>query len=175
MRRMPAYDPDHPNRQILDRVRYSHDAMVDLIIQRPEIHQNEIAEIFGRRPHWVSLVINSDAFQSRLAERKKELVDPILQATINDRLQAVAAESLDRIREKLSGPLPLTDEFLLKSADLSTKALGYGARVPGAGSTTNVAVVVQVPAKIASASDWAARHAPAPLVIEMPRADGAQA
>jgi len=145
------------------KVRYSHDAMIDLMIAEPSVKQNTLAEMFDRSPGWISQVINSDAFQARLAERKEQLVDPVITASIKDRLAAVAARSLELIVEKLNAPLAgqmLSEDFLLKSAKMSTEALGYGARsVPG-GSTTNVAVVVQVPNKIPDAREWVTAHSP---------------
>lgn len=140
------------------KARYSHDAMIDLLIAEPSIRQNDLAAIFDRTPAWVSIVINSDAFQARLESRREELVDPQIVASIRDRISAVATASLDKILEKLSGPLPSTDSFLLESAKLSTKALGYGAR--DAGATTNVAVVIQVPPKSASAEEWTKAYSP---------------
>jgi hypothetical protein len=142
------------------KVRYSHDAMIDLIISEPTIKQNDLAAIFDRSPTWVSLIMSSDAFQARLAERRAELVDPSIVASIQERIQAVASASLSKILDKLSSPLPASDDFLIQSAKLATGALGYGAR-PAAGSTTaNVAVVIQVPQKAASAAEWVAQVAP---------------
>lgn len=148
------------------KVRYTHDAMIDMMIAEPSVSQNKLADVFGYSVGWVSLMINSDAFQSRLAERKKELVDPVLIASIQDRLKAIADLSLGRLMKRLESPLDsqTSDDFLLKSAKLATDALGYGARVPT--QTTNVAVVVQVPAKIVNAAEWAAAHAPANTVLE---------
>lgn len=140
------------------KVRYSHDAMIDMIVAEPTLKQNDLAVIFDRTPSWISQVINSDAFQARLEARREELIDPVLRATIKDRLTAVAASSLERILDKLSSPVTPTDDFLIKSATLATKALGYGAR--DVGSQTNVAVVVQVPQKAASTTDWVNNHVP---------------
>lgn len=142
------------------QVRYSHDAMIDCIIADPTIQQKKLAEVFGRTEGWVSLVVNSDAFQARLAERKSELVDPAIVASIQDRLQALASTSLTKLHERLSNPAAvLTDDFLFRSAELATKALGYGARTPTQGQT-NVAVIVQVPDKAPSAQAWASRYSP---------------
>lgn len=152
------------------KVRYSHDAMIDLLIAEPTVQQNTLAQIFERTPGWISQVINSDAFQARLAERKEELIDPIIRATINDRLKAVAAKSLEHLVDRLNAPgagLTLKDDFLFKAAELSTKALGYGARPEGGGSNkVQVAVVVQVPPKLPSAAEWAGRYGT--QVVEMP-------
>ncbi len=145
------------------KVRYSHDAMIDLMIAEPSVKQNTLAEMFDRTPGWISQVINSDAFQARLAERRELLVDPVITASIKERLTAVAARSLELIVEKLNAPLAgqmLSEDFLLKSAKMSTEALGYGARSAGPSQTTNVAVVVQVPQKIPSATEWVTAHSP---------------
>lgn len=140
------------------KVRYSHDAMIDLIVAEPTVRQNDLAVIFDRTPAWISQVINSDAFQARLEERKAELIDPVIMATIKDRLSAVANASLEKILERVVSPVTPTDDFLLESAKLATKALGYGARETGGG--TNVAVVVQVPPRIPSATEWLSAHSP---------------
>lgn len=146
----------------IKKVRYNHDAMIDLIVAEPTISQNELASIFERTPAWISTIINSDTFQARLEERKAALVDPVIQLTIKDRLSAVAARSLERILDKLESPLPKTDDFLIKSAQLASQALGYGARTPSDGGT-NIAVIVQVPGKAPSSTEWVENHTPGAL------------
>jgi len=133
--------------------------MIDLIVAEPSIKQNDLAAIFDRSPAWISQIINSDAFQARLEERRTELVDPVLQASIKERLNAVASVSLEKILDKLTSAVPKDDDFLIKTATLATKALGYGARDSG-GATANVAVVVQVPPKAASVTEWVSAHTP---------------
>ena len=93
-----------PDRQAIAKVRYTHDAMIDLVIENPWISQNEIGARFGYTATWVSLIFSSDAFQERLTARKTELVDPTLRASIEERLRAVASRSLDVLLEKLNKP-----------------------------------------------------------------------
>jgi hypothetical protein len=139
------------------KVRYSHDAMIDVLLVNPTIKQNDLALIFDRTPTWISLVINSDAFQARLDERQREVIDPIIRNEVELRLKAAANASLDRILDKLTGPLPVTDDFLIQSAKLATGALGYGARqAPGSGPQVNVQI--NLPNRIHSSNDWAAAH-----------------
>lgn len=141
----------------IDRVKYTHDAMVDLIIATPGIKQNDLAKHFGYTVPWVSRIINSDAFQARLAVRKADIIDPSLVLSIDERLKAVANRSLDIVLEKLEATQSL--DAAMKMVDITTKALGYGARA------SNVAVqqnfVVAMPAKAADASAWAMEHATA--------------
>lgn len=143
-------------RRGIAKVRYSHDAMIDLLVQDPAIRQNDLAVIFDRSPAWISQIINSDAFQARLEERRGELVDPIIRQTIEERIRALAQVSLDKLMERVVSPLAPTDDFLLRTTELSLRAAGYGARVGGpGGGSTNVAVVIQVPQKATSVEEWA--------------------
>lgn len=111
------------------KVRYTHDAMIDAIISQPTISQNELAHVFGYTPGWVSQIIASDAFQSRLAERTSELVDPTIRATVEDRFKALVLRSLDILRDKLDRPSSsIPDNLAIRSLELGTRALGYGAK-----------------------------------------------
>lgn len=137
------------------RVKYSHDAMIDLIIAQPGVKQGEIAKHFGYTQAWVSRIMNSDAFLARLASRKADLVDPSIALTIDERLRAVAAKSLDVVLEKLE--LVPTGEFALEAAAMASKALGYGARQNNLNVQQNF--VVAMPAKAVDASQWAEKYA----------------
>ena len=118
-------------RQPIQRINYSHDGMIDLIIAHPGISQNQLAASFGYSASWVSQVISSDAFQSRLAERRDELVDPTIRATVEEQFKGIVARSLEVIREKLKKPPEqIPDNLALRTLELSSRALGYGARPP---------------------------------------------
>lgn len=117
--------------QTLQKVRYSHEAMADMLIADPTISQNSIAAYFGRTPTWISIVINSDAFQSYYAARKAELIDPELIATIRERLQALTVRSLQVLQEKMMRPVDqISDNLALKAAELGAKGLGVGGNAP---------------------------------------------
>lgn len=137
------------------RVKYSHDAMIDLIIAQPGVKQSEIVKHFGYTQAWVSRIMNSDAFLARLAQRKADLVDPSIALSIDERLRAVAAKSLDVVLEKLE--LVPTGEFALEAATMASKALGYGARQNNLNVQQNF--VVAMPQKAADAGQWAEKYA----------------
>ena len=140
----------------LKRVRTTHDALVDLILAAPELTQRQLAEKLGRTPQWVYLTINSTVFQERLAERKTELLDPTIMASLEDKLGAVAARSAELLLEKLNMATDVSD--LTASLNVATRALGYGA-----GKTTNNSVtnfVVALPPKEASQEDWLNKYSP---------------
>ena len=109
------------------KLRYTHDAMVDRLIAEPSMSQGQLAREFGYTATWVSIVINSDAFRERLAMRRGELVDPLLETTLNDRFMAMAVRATEVIQEKLMAPSLVVDPTLaLAAAALGAKALGVG-------------------------------------------------
>lgn len=84
------------------KLSYTHDAMVDLIIQAPTVTHAELAELFGYSAGWIQRVCGSDAFQARLAERKAQLIDPHVARSLNERLRGVAIKAIDIIDGNLS-------------------------------------------------------------------------
>lgn len=113
--------------QAVAKIRYSHDAMIDQIIAAPAISQGQLAAMFGYTQAWVSQIIATDAFQARLAERKDELVDPAIRASIEERFRALVQRSLEVLQQKLSKPADeVSDMLALKASELGAKALGIG-------------------------------------------------
>lgn len=145
----------------IEKTRYTHDAMIDAILADPTVKQNKLAEMFDRTPPWISRIIGSDAFQAALAKRREELTDPFLVATIEERFRGLAMQSLDVIAEKLG--TTQNADLALKALDISSKALGFGARgAPGGGNVQNN-FVVQLPPKIEDAGKWAEAYT-APVI-----------
>ena len=119
------------NQSHIDKVSWSHKDMADYMLANPHSTQNDLAYRYGYSRVWVSIVINSDAFQTYLATRREELVNPILRATIEDRMRGVAARSLEVMAEKLEVPSNMiSDEFALRAASMASKALGMGTQAP---------------------------------------------
>lgn len=113
----------------IQKVNYTHDGMINLILANRGITQNAIAAHYGYSASWVSQVMSSDAFQARLMERAAEIEDPTLRATVEDSLRGLVARSMEIIKEKLNGPAAsVPDNLALRTLELSTRALGYGAR-----------------------------------------------
>lgn len=138
----------------LQRVSYTHDAMCDLIIANPAISKGAIAVHFGYSLPWVSRILNSDAFQMRLAVRKADLSDPSLVLTIEEKLKVLVSESLDVLIEKLA--LGKDKDIALKGVEIGAKALGYGARKENV--TLQQSFVVAMPAQIPDQSAWAQKY-----------------
>ena len=140
----------------IQRVKYTHDALIDMIIANPAVSQGQLAAQFGYTQGWLSRVMNSDAFQARLAARKMEVVDPQLVLSIDEKLRALASKSLDVVLDKLS--VTQNPDTALKALEITSKALGYGARQQNLNVQQNF--VVALPPKAASAEEWAAAHGP---------------
>lgn len=113
----------------ITKVRYTHTDMIDFIISNPGVSQNELAARYGYSVGWTSRVMSSDAFQSALAARRGELVDPTLVATIEERFRNLTNRSLDRLLEKLDAP-QVSDTVVLRAVELGAKALGVGGNAP---------------------------------------------
>lgn len=86
------------------RLKYTHEAMIDLILAEPTVSNKELAEIFEYSEAWISHIRCSDSFQARIAERKALLVDPAIRRSIEDRLSGITVKAIDRIQEVLDGP-----------------------------------------------------------------------
>ena len=144
------------------RVKYTHDAMIDLIIANPAMAQGQLAAHFGYTGPWVSRIMNSDAFQARLAVRKADIVDPVLVASVDEKLRVMASKSLDLVIQRLE--LGVDFDSALKSVEISSKALGYGARQQNL--TVQQNFVVALPPKAQSSAAWADAHGPQKPAIE---------
>ena len=136
------------------RVKYTHDALIDQIIANPAASQGELARTFGYTQAWLSRIMNSDAFQARLAVRKADVVDPTLVLSIEEKLRALASKSLDVVMDKLA--LTQNPDTALKALEISSKALGYGARQQNL--TVQQNFVVALPPKAVSAEAWIDAH-----------------
>ena len=109
------------------KVRYSHDAMIDMIIAHPGISQNQLAVQFGYTAAWVSTIMTSDAFKARLLNRREEIVDPALVMTLEEKFRGITEQSLAVLAQKLAAPVQnIPDNLALRAAELGAKALGIG-------------------------------------------------
>lgn len=114
----------------IQKLSYTHDALIDLRIANPIMSQNELAAHFGYTPSWISQVMTSDAFQTRLAERKLELVDPLIRASIEEGFKGLANRSLEILKEKMNRAADdIPDQLALRTFELATRAAGYGAKI----------------------------------------------
>lgn len=144
----------------IEKVSYTHDSMIDLLISNPEISQGQIADHYGYTPGWVSRVIRSDAFRERLAARKAEIVDPKILESVELQFEVLVKRSLEVLQEKLRIENQPSADLALKTAELGARALGYGAKQSQVNIQQNF--VVAMPQKAKDSAEWLeGRSAPA--------------
>ena len=118
-----------PTRAAIQKINYSHDGMINLILTNRGITQNALAQHFGYSASWISQVMSSDAFQARLAERAQEIEDPTLRQTIEDGFKGLVNRSIALLKEKLDKPVEeIEANLILRTLDISSRAAGYGAK-----------------------------------------------
>jgi DNA-binding MarR family transcriptional regulator len=106
----------------LCRLTYTHEAMIDLILQEPTVTVSELAEIFNYSSGWISRVVSSDSFKARLAERKATLIDVHVARTLNERFESVAIHAVEIIGKKLDAEE--NANYAIDALGLATQALG---------------------------------------------------
>jgi hypothetical protein len=117
-------------RKGVEKISYTHDGMIDHILANPAISQGELAHIYGYSTSWVCQIMASDAFQARMYERREEIVDPAVRLTMKERFDALVLRSMEILQEKLNRPSDkVSDQLVLQTLGLSSKAAGYGARL----------------------------------------------
>jgi hypothetical protein len=153
------------------KLNYTHEDCIDAILANPAVTQNELAARYGYTASWISLIINSDAFQAALAKRRDEVISPELRATVEERFRALITESQRVLHEKLLQP-NCPPALALGVLGTASKALGYGARDANVNINQNTFVVALPPAA-ATSEDWARgrviEHSPA--TVRAPSAD----
>jgi hypothetical protein len=160
---LPPARAERPQSPGPRKLNYTHEDCIDAILANPAVTQNELAARYGYTPSWISLIINSDAFQAALAKRRDEVISPELRATVEERFRALITESQKVLHEKLLQP-NCPPALALGVLGTASKALGYGARDASVNINQNTFVVALPPAA-ATSEDWARgrviEHAPA--------------
>lgn len=122
-------EPKAPTMGNLKKLSYTHDAMIDQIIANPAVSQNQLAAMFGYSASWISNIIASDAFQARLAERSKELIDPEIRKSVEVQFKGLVLRSLEILQKKLEKPIDdIPDNLALRALEISSRAAGYGGK-----------------------------------------------
>lgn len=104
------------------RLKYTHEAMIDLILAEPTVTNKELATIFEYSEAWISHIRCSDSFQSRIAERKALLIDPAIRRSLEDRLSGVTVAAIDRLQQVLDGP-EASAQFALDALGVASSGL----------------------------------------------------
>lgn len=144
----------------------THDAIIDFLIANPRATQEEIARAFGYKSRVsISIIMGSDAFQARYLKRRGDLVDPIVAATVEDRLRGIAHRSAEIVAERLE-QAPGDHKFALEAMRASAGVVSGPKQ-----AQVNVGFVVHLPGPAASSDEWTKRFAPATATVLDPVVD----
>jgi hypothetical protein len=110
---------------VVGKHNYSHQRMVDLILERPDYSYAQLAAHFERPQSWLSSVLASEGFQQCLDPVRHQVADPRLSATLRERFQALAISTTNVLMNRMDNP-DVGDFVLVKSSEIAIKALGMG-------------------------------------------------
>jgi hypothetical protein len=150
--------------QVIEKVSYSHEKLLDMLIANPRITQRMLAAHFGYTEGWLSQVMRSDAFREMYEARRKELVDPTIMLSLEQRFSAATHRALDILLEDLD--TRRSAEVALKVLSEGRQALGLGVKA-GPGGGVQVNFVVAMPEKAESAESWLESHRPPSKTAEI--------
>lgn len=129
----PGRSTPAPSMGRLQKVHYTHEALIELIIENPTWTQGQFAAKFGYTQGWLSNILASDAFKARMAARREEIIDPALKASIKERFEALVIASQTRLMGLLEKP-DCPPQVALRALELGAKGLGAGGYAPPAQS-----------------------------------------
>jgi len=115
-------------------ISHTHEAIMSYMIAFPHHGLREIGDYFGYSPSWISQLINSDLFKSKLRERQDAHYSK-LSTTLVEKLEAAAnvgVEKLTDMMEKSQDP-----KFIKESTSDILSRLGFGAPKSPAGIQFN--------------------------------------
>lgn len=134
----------HEYRKATRKMRWWYESLADFMIANPRATQEDIAAHFGRVRSTISTIINTDAFRAYYRQRRAE-IHADLSDSVKSKLMNIADTSMDMMLEKLEkkrDTLPL--ETIQKTAEMSLKALGFGAQAQGPTIINNQNTVVPI-------------------------------
>lgn len=129
------------------KVSIKHDAILDYLLVHPAEKLGDVAAYFGMSQAWLSVVIHSDAFQVKLAEKSDECFHSSI-LPLREQLMGVAQVGVAKLGEVLENASVVTDkQFIVDTTDSVLKNLGYSPKSsapaqPAAGVTNNNIFVV---------------------------------
>ena len=108
----------------LEKLKDIHVLMIEEIVMNPSITHQQLADKFGYSRVWVTMVLGSDLFRTEYKKRREAIMNPLITATLQDKVKAAAGLSWDKMLERLTDDTkPVPDATLIKVLEISTKAL----------------------------------------------------
>lgn len=128
------------------RVHWWHESVIDWLVLNPDKNLKDCARHFKKTPAWIYTLVNSDVFKAELAKRRQEYRS-VLDMGLQEKLEALSAQAIETIEERLTqaGPL-LPTKDLVSVANLALTKAGYGTSSSAPSTVVNNQVVhLQIP------------------------------
>lgn len=105
----------------IQKMSHMHVAILDYMVANPKVKKGDVAKEFGVTGTWLSIVINSNAFQEMLRQRQNEFFGEVV-VPIREKMLGIVDATLDRLAGKVE--LMETREAL-ETADTLLHRLGF--------------------------------------------------
>lgn len=84
----------------IQKMSHMHVAILDYMVANPTVAKGQIARQFGVTATWLSIIINSQAFQAMLRERQDEFFGDSV-VPVREKMLGIVDGALDRVAAKL--------------------------------------------------------------------------
>jgi hypothetical protein len=111
-------------------VSHRHEAIMNFMVANPTAKLGDVANQFGVTQPWLSCIIHSHAFKTKLREKQDEMWGD-LAATVTEKLEAVAHATLDNILEHVH-TCKMSLDANVEVADRVLHRLGFAPNRPTA-------------------------------------------
>lgn len=128
-----------------------HEVLIEYLLIHPQIKLKEVAAHFQVSQSWLSIIIHSDMFQKKLAERRKETYGEVL-VNISERMTGIAHLALEKLGDQIENEQSIG--VVLETADMILGKLGYGSKgqVQAPIGQVNIQNNYAVPAEVIAAA-----------------------
>lgn len=137
--------------------RDAHLAIIDQYLIDPTASYGLLAKRTGYSRAWISMVFQSDSFRAKLAERQAAVIDPLILASMKERLFGAAGMALDVMVERLEASPTMDNAATVFNA--TVKATGMGTPTAQPAVVLNQ-YIARIPEKSLTAEQWAADNKP---------------
>lgn len=121
----------------IKKVNWWHEAIFEWMISNPEASLRQCAEAFKVTQSWLSVIINSDVFKERFADRRDEHFSNVSR-NVAEQVNGLASLSLDVLEERIERERDNIGLSMVKeTAEMALKASGYIGPKPPAGREGN--------------------------------------
>lgn len=109
----------------IKRINHTHEAIINWLIANPDRYLQDAAAFFNVTQAWLSVVVNSDAFQEKLRQRQ-DAVFGLVALGMRDKIAGAAHIGVEKVARHLE--TSEDKDYVLNATDKLLKAMGYGGK-----------------------------------------------